>query len=248
VIALLAAAVLAAAVTGAPAAPVLPAPALAAAPALPAATAPALPPAAVVLKYQAALKRLKEPRVFAVQYRMEQTGTRTLEQTHRIFRSGKDERDETLAVNGNRSKKPVVRIFRNRPYRYTVAALAPKPSAYDFVYAGPHRNGKHDDYVFDLVPNGKPPAFAFTQVTIDGVTFLPQSVSFATRQHGGQGAVTFAKADRYWVARSASAQAEMPGGLAHEQIAFTDWRFPPSLPASTFAMPRPLPTPPPALP
>jgi hypothetical protein len=179
---------------------------------------------------------------------MQQTGTRTLEQAHRIFRSGTDERDETLAVNGSRSKKPVVRIFRRRPYRYTVAALAPKPSAYDFVYAGPHRNGKHVDYVFTLVPKGKPPAFAFTRVTIDGVTYLPQSVSFATRQHGGQGSVTFAKAGRYWVARGASAQADVPGGIAREEIAFSKWRFPRALPRSVFSVPRPLPTLPPALP
>ena len=109
-------------------------------------------PSTVIAKYQSALKSLKEPRVFTVEYTMQQTGARTLDQTHRIFRSGSDERDETLAVNGSRSKYPVVRIFRRRPYRYTVAALAPKPSAYDFAYAGPHRNGKHVDYVFTLPP------------------------------------------------------------------------------------------------
>jgi hypothetical protein len=210
--------------------------------------APVLAPPAVVAKYQAALAALVEPRVFAVEYRMEQTGTRTLDQSHRIFRSGTDERDETLAVNGNRSKKPVVRIFRRRPYRYTVAALAPKASAYDFVYAGPHKDGKHVDYVFDLVPKGKPPALAFTRVVIDGVTFLPQSVAFATNQHAGRGSVTFAKAERYWVARAASAQANVPGGVAREQIAFARWRFPASLPRSTFSVARPLPTPRPSLP
>ena len=57
-----------------------------------------------------------------------------------------------------------MRIFRRRPYRYTVRALAPKPAAYDFSYAGPHKNGKHVDYVFDLTPKKPAPAFAFTQV------------------------------------------------------------------------------------
>ena len=207
-----------------------------------------LPPAAVLVRYRAALAKLKEPRVFAVEYTLQQTGPRTLEQTHRIFRSGGDERDETTAVNGTRSSKPVVRIFHGRPYRYTVAALAPKPAAYDFVYAGPHRSGKHVDYVFTLLPKGAPPAFAFTQVTIDGLTFLPQSVAFAARAHAARGGVTFAKADRYWVARSASAQADVPGGVAHEQLAFANWRFPKALPRSTFSLPRPLPTLPPALP
>jgi hypothetical protein len=220
----------------------------AAATALAAATAaPVLPPPAVVANYEIALAGLVEPRVFAVEYAMQQTGARALDQTHRIFRSGTDERDETLAVNGTRSKYPVVRVFHRRPYRYTVAALAPKPSAYDFVYVGPHRSGKHVDYVFTLLPK-KPVGFAFTRVTIDGVTFLPQSVAFATAQHGGQGSVTFAKAERYWVARTASAQANSSGGVTREQIAFSKWRFPSALPRSTFAVPRPLPTSRPTLP
>lgn len=209
------------------------------------ATSPAPAPAVVVAKYVAALAALKEPRVFSVEYTIEQTGTRALEQTHRIFRSGADERDETIAVNGTRPVTPVVRIFRRRPYRYTVRALAPKPAAYDFRYAGPHKTGKHVDYVFDLTPKKSAPAFAFTQVTIDGLTFLPAAVTFATGQHAGRGEVTFAKADRWWVARSAAAQANVPGGVTREHLTFSRWRFPATLPQSTFAAPRPLPSPPP---
>jgi hypothetical protein len=205
-------------------------------------------PDAVVAKYASALKAVKEPRVFSVEYTIEQTGTRSLEQTHRIFRSGADERDETIAVNGSRPAVPLVRIFRRRPYRYTIAALAPKPSAYDFTYAGPHKSGKHVDYVFDVTPKKDTPSFAFTQVTIDGVTFLPSAVSFVTNQHAGSGRVTFAKSDRWWVARTAAAQANVPGGIAHERLNFSRWRFPATLPQSTFSPPRPLLTPPPATP
>jgi hypothetical protein len=221
------------------------APAVTGAFAVPAAT-PAPAPDAVVARYAAALKTLKEPRVFSVEYTIEQTGMRALEQTHRIFRSGADERDETIAVNGSRPAAPVVRIFRRRPYRYTVRALAPTPAAYDFTYAGPHKNGKHVDYVFDVTPKKSAPAFAFTQVTIDGVTFLPAAVSFATGQHAGRGIVTFSKSDRWWVARSAAAQANVPGGVARERLTFARWRFPATLPQSTFTAPRPLLTPPPA--
>ncbi len=201
------------------------------------------PPAVVVAKYRAALAELREPRVFTVEYTLVQTGTRTLEQTHRIFRSGADERDEMLAVNGTRSTSPVVRIFRRRPYRYTVAALAPNPAAYNFFYFGPHRDGKHVDYVFSLTPKKPKRGITFTQVAIDGVTFLPQSVAFAADQHAARGNVTFGKADRYWVARSAIAQANVPGGIARERLGFAKWRFPENLPRSTFAGPRPLPTP-----
>lgn len=204
--------------------------------------APLLAPAAVLAKYKTALAALKEPHDFVFVYTMQQTGTRTLEQTHRVFRSGKDERDETMAVNGTRSIAPVVRIFRNRPYRYSVTALAPQPAAYAFTYAGVHRDGKHVDYVFSLSPKKRKPGITFTQVAIDGVTFLPQSVAFAADQHAARGSVTFGKADRYWVARGANAQANVPGGVAHERLAFANWRFPKGLPRSTFAMPRPLPT------
>lgn len=205
-------------------------------------------PPAVVAKYTAALAQLREPRVFTVDFTLEQTGTRTLEQTHRVFRSGTDERDETIAVNGNRSKTPVVRFFHNRPYRYTVAALSPRAAAYVFTYAGPHTDGKHVDYVFDLAPKSAVyPAFAFTQITIDGVTFLPQSVSFVFRQHDGRGRVTFAKAERFWMARTATAEATVPGGIAHERLSFARWRFPKTLPRSTFVPPRPLPSLPPAV-
>ncbi len=232
-IALLAAAALAAA-TGAPAAPS----------AAPAAT-PTPAPNAVVAKYATALKTVKEPRVFTVEYTIEQTGTRSLEQTHRIFRNGAAERDETIAVNGTRPTSPLVRIFR-RPYRYTVAALAPKPAAYDFAYVGPHKSGKHVDYVFDVTPKQPARGYTVTQVVIDGVTFLPASIAFAMDQHAGRGQVTFSKSDRWWIARSAVAQANVPGGVAHERLTFTHWRFPATLPRSTFAAPRPLPSPPPA--
>ncbi|MEA2665073.1 MAG: hypothetical protein QOI11_2017 [Candidatus Eremiobacteraeota bacterium] len=208
----------------------------------------ALAPQAVLAKYGAALKTLQEPRVFTVEYTLEQTGTRRLEQTHRIFRSGRSERDETIAVNGTRLTRPQVRVFRNRPYRYSVAALAPKPAQYAFAYAGPRKAARHVDYVFRLTPK-KPGPFAFTELTVDGVTFLPGTVAFATRVHGGRGSVGFTKHDRWWVANRAGASVRAPGGAEErEQLTFSRWRFPPSLPPSTFALPRALPSTPPALP
>lgn len=213
---------------------------------LAAAAAVLLPPDAVLAKYQAALAALIEPRVFSVEYTLEQMGTRSVQQTHRIFRSGSDERDEILAVNGNRLKSPTVRIFRGRRYRYAASTLAPKPAAYTFTYAGTHKDGRHVDYVFRLAPKAGKPAFALTQVAVDGVSFLPASVSFATTAHEGRGSVTFAKSEKYWVASGASASAHAAAGTALERLTFSGWRFPASLPRSTFAAPRPLPTLPPA--
>jgi len=133
-----------------------------------------LAPHTVLANYAAALAALREPRVFAVEYTLEQTGTRSLEQTHRIFRSGTDERDEVVAVNGTRATDPEVRIFHGRPYHYAVSRLAPRPSAYVFDYLGPRRDGRHVDYVFRLAPNHAS-AFMLTTIAIDGISFLPSS-------------------------------------------------------------------------
>lgn len=201
-----------------------------------------LAPQSVLAKYQAALAALHEPRIFTVEYTLEQRGIRTLEQTHRIFRAGNDERDETIAVNGTRASKPAVRIFRGRRYRYTVSSLAPRANAYDFRFVGTHKDGRHLDYVFRLMPKQAAQNFTFTQLTVDGVTFLPSAVSFASRVHDARGDVTFAKAGSWWVANSASASAREPQGTAHERLTFSAWRFPPSLPPATFGVPRALPT------
>jgi hypothetical protein len=201
------------------------------------------PPAAVMMRYEAALAKVKEPRTFTVEFTLEQTGTRSTDQTHRIFRAGTDERDEILAVNGTRAPSASVRIFHGRPYRYSVTKLAPRPAQYDFAYVGPHKNGHHVDYVFRLTPKA-PAAFRFTQVAIDGLTYLPSSVTFASDANAS-GTVTFAKSEKYWVATAAGASANGKSGIAHERLTFSNWRFPKTLPRSTFAARR-VPTLPPA--
>jgi hypothetical protein len=208
--------------------------------------APPPSPAAVVQRYERALAAVKEPRTFTVEFTLEQTGTRSVDQTHRIFRAGSDERDEIIAVNGTRAPNAAVRIFRGRPYRYAATKLAPRPAQYDFAYVGPHKNGHHVDYVFRLTPKTSkaPNAFRFTEVAIDGVTYLPGSVAFVSGPNVG-GSVTFGKSEKYWVATAAAASASGRAGIAHERLTFTNWRFPKTLPRSTFAA-RPLPTAPPA--
>jgi hypothetical protein len=81
-----------------------------------------------------------------------------------------------------------------------------------------------------------------TDITIDGLTFLPSRIGFRTASNDGRGAVIFAKSGPFWVADSATASARVAGGVAHERLTFSNWRFPASLPASTFASARPLAT------
>lgn len=204
------------------------------------ATPPTLAPATVLAKYRAALATLREPHTFAVAYTLEQTGTRSVEQTHHIFRSGGDERDEVVAVNGTKATQPEVRIFHGRPYRYAVSRLAPRAGTYAFDYVGPRKDGHHIDYVFNLTPT-RAGAFTLTSVAIDGITFLPAAVTFVTG-HDGHGRVTFGKSGEYWVAMSAEASARAADGEAHEQLTFGNWRFISELPHSTFAAARPLPS------
>ncbi|HEY4439730.1 MAG TPA: hypothetical protein VGN14_04710 [Candidatus Elarobacter sp.] len=201
----------------------------------------AAPPPAIVARYESAVAALNEPRTFTVEFTLEQSGNRTVDQTHRIFRVAGDERDETLAVNGTKAVRPSVRIFHGRPYRYAATKLAPRTAQYAFTFLGPRKNGHHVDYVFRVEPKVPSARFAFTQVEIDGITYLPSAVTFSGGP-GTTGSVTFAKSDRYWVATSANASAKTPGGTTHERLTFTNWKFPKTLPKSTFAAAKPLPT------
>ena len=209
-------------------------------PLLAAAAVTLLSPDAVIARYEKAMAAVSEPRAFVVEYTVLQSGTRNIEQTHRVFRSGGLERDETIAVNGTSTTRPLVRIFRNRPFRYYVTRLAPRASGYEFTFAGKRHAGHHDDYVFHATPKGAVRAYTVTDVTIDGVTFLPTEVDFATNVHDGHGTINFAKSSTYWVAYGATASASEPAGSSFERLSFAHWHFVKSLPASTFAAPRPL--------
>jgi hypothetical protein len=193
-----------------------------------------LAPAAVLERYEAALKKVREPPVITFDYKLEQTGLRNTLQTHRVFRSGNDERDETLTVDGKRVSPPKVRIFRGRRNRYTIAALAPRAVDYKFAYVGPRKDGHHVDYIFRLTPYAIRP-FAVTDVAIDGVRFLPLSVGFATGLNEGAGTITFGLNARWWVPYVATAHATLADATATERLTFYTYRFPPTLPLSTFS-------------
>jgi hypothetical protein len=206
---------------------------------VPKAVAAALEPATVLARYAEALAALKRPPALSFEFSIEQLGLRNLEQTHLVYRSDANERDETLSVDGYLLKKPSVRIIRNRGYRYDIVRLAPKPKAYDFSFAGVARVGNHYEYSFETAPK-KPASFAVTGVTIDGATFLPTVVRFhasgaATR---ASGRLQYAGSGRYWVVSEAVADARLADGkVAHERILWSKYRFPESLPSSTFQAP-----------
>ena len=203
--------------------------------------APAVAPEAVLARYAKALAKTHTPLVLSFEYSIDQSGARDIQQTHRVFRSGNLERDELLSLDGKRVEPPTIHIFLGRRNRYTLEALAPRPEAYAFRYAGSVRDGRHADYVFTTKRLSPAPA-TVAELTIDGVTYLPVTIRFVADSHGGSGAVNFSRVQKYWMATSAIARATYAKFASIEHLTFYRFRFPVSLAASTFSTPRPLPS------
>ncbi len=199
-----------------------------------------LAPAVVIERYVAALQSLKAPATQSFDYSVEQLGLRDMEQTHHVYLSGRRERDETTVVDGYTLTRPSVRVIADRNNHYNVTAIAPKPSAYSFLYRGAVVNGAHVLYVFKTVPLA-PSGFAVSEVDIDGTQFLPSRIYFklAGDVARGSGVLTYGPSDRYWVVRDAQVNAHLANGTtAHEHIAWGGYSFPSELPPSTFDTPN----------
>jgi hypothetical protein len=213
--------------------------------AVPGATAPAsipLTPVAILERYEASLAALKRPRVLSFDYSVEQLGLKNMEQTHRVYRSGLNERDETLVVDGFALPRPAVRIIANRHYRYDINVVAPTSAAYAFQYSGValDGDGEGSSYVFRTKPSVAG-AFTVSEIEIDTRTFLPKVVRFKISGDGahGSGELTYGAAESYWVVRQAQVNAHLTSGaLAHERITWSNYQFPIALPPSTFEVPR----------
>lgn len=196
-----------------------------------------LTPEEVLANYAEALAHVRAPAAYTCEYNVVDRGPRPQESTHRIFREQGRERDEMSEFNGQAFGHPEVRIFSRRVDPYAVNLLAPKPSAYVFTYVGVAHSGRNVSYVFNAFARGTQ-NYEVTRVSIDGATFLPNSIEFNT--HGkaeGTGAVTYRKVDRFWMPQMATARAQVEGNLETEQIVWSAYQFYPSLPPSTFAAP-----------
>lgn len=203
----------------------------------------ALDAATVLSNYAAALDESVQPPAVVFSYTVSQAGPRNLEQTHTIYRAGTRQRDETTAVDGDPVKPHAIRIFA-RADRYAVTRIAPRPGTYAFTYKGTRRDGKHLVYVF-ATSSQRVSAFTVTSVAIDGLTYLPSAISYRASFSGGRasGVIAYAKVVKYWLPLSATASATINGHAATERITWSGYRFPLSLPASTFEQPKALPSP-----
>ncbi len=197
----------------------------------------------VLQRYELELSDLKPPKAMIFQYAVSQAGTTAIEQRHQIYRTGKKVRDEILAVDGKRLAHKVVRI-EDRPDRYFIGRIAPHSSAYTMLFLRAVRDGRHLDYEFQTSPLvASSSGFVVTRVVIDGLTFLPKTIDFTTSNAiaSGTGSITYGKQGSHWVPLAATVDATVNGKKARERIEWSDYRFPSSLPASTFNTPKPLP-------
>lgn len=196
----------------------------------------------VLQRYALAVEAVLPPKNVVFTYAVSQLGPSNVEQRHRIYRSGADVRDETLAVDGVALTHKAVRISR-REDRYAVARLAPRTGAYQMLFLRPVKDGDHLDYVYETTPIVRQSGASIDGVTIDGLRFLPRAIHFKTvaGDVSGSGEVRYAPFGPYWMPVSASVEARVGGKPAREHISWGDYRFPESLPPSTFATRRTLP-------
>lgn len=203
----------------------------------------ALDSQAVLARYEHAVANAKVPNASIFSYAVSQAGAGDLEERHRLYRSGTNVRDETIARNGSTLHPKRVTIT-SRVDRYAVTRLAPRAAAYHFVFVRSVKDASHVTYLYETAPLAASDTFEVTRVAIDGRTFLPVTIEFRTNgvSAKGIGSVQYAAAQGYWMPLAASVNATVNGKTARERINFEDYAFPQSLPPATFHTPRPLPT------
>ena len=195
-------------------------------------------------RYELELASLKVPKAMIFTYTVSQAGALSIEQRHRIYRSGENVRDETLFVDGETLTQKIVTISK-RPDRYQIGRLAPRSTGYTMLFLRAQRDGSHVDYVYEARPLLATPAgFTVTRVTIDGISFLPKQIAFRSTDGTivGTGDLQYGKSGGFWVPLVASIAADVKGKPTRERITWSDYRFPQSLPRSTFLSPKPIPT------
>ncbi len=203
--------------------------------------------ALVLERYLTELERLPAPRYISFEYSIEQGGGTDISEVHRIYRAGRDSRDELIESQGQRLRLPRVRIRHDAADRYALSAIAPTPARYTFAFVRSAKSGDHLAYTYGTQAKSTG-AFSVDEITIDGASFLPTQLRFHSSAGGvhGHGTLIYAKTDRYWLIREARADALAKDGPIGERIVWSAYRFPSALPATTFggqaADPVPLPT------
>jgi len=196
----------------------------------------------VLERYELEMGDLKVPKTMIFSYTVSQSGPNPIEARHMIYRSGLDVRDETLAVDGTPLRPKIVRIGQ-REDRYEIQRVAPRASTYTMLFLRAIRDGGHLDYEYETTPLVASGGFVVERLVIDGDSYLPTVIAVRSSSGDAQGTgkLEYAKIGPYCVPVSVSVDAQIHGKPAREHIAWGAYRFPPSLPPSTFVAPKPLP-------
>jgi hypothetical protein len=188
-------------------------------------------------RYAAALDALAVPKNTIFTYGISQAGTTNIEQHHRVYRSGDNVRDETLAGDGI-TVKPKATAIVKREDRYAIQRVAPRSDMYGFVFVRTIVQAGQLMYLYDTLPysGAATSGFTVTHVVIDGVHFLPRTIAFRATNGviAGDGNLQYAPVGTYWMPVTATVTVALGGRPARERISWTDYRFPVSLPALTF--------------
>lgn len=196
----------------------------------------------VLQRYAVAIETVPVPKAVIFAYTVSQAGPSNIDQRHVVYRNGSQVRDETLAVDGVALVHKIV-SFGRREDRYDVSRIAPKAAAYELLFLRSVKDGHHVDYQYDVSPLIRGADAVVDRVTIDGLKYLPKDVRFktGTQSSNGTAHVAYAQFGKYWMPVLAEVTAIVNGKPARERIVWSDYRFPDSLPPSTFEPPRPLP-------
>ena len=196
----------------------------------------------VLQRYALAVAGVQTPKTVVFSYTVSQVGPSSIEQFHRVYRSGSAVRDEILSVDGIVLHDKIV-SFAHREDRYAVARFAPRADEYELLFLGTAKDGRHLDYVYEATRLDRAAGSSVDRLTIDGTNFLPRFVHFRTGGLDAAGSceIEFAAFGKYWMPVAVAAQARVKGKPARERIVWSDYRFPESLPPSTFQPPKPLP-------
>jgi hypothetical protein len=208
---------------------------------------------AALTRYDAHMASFRTPAVMTFEYTLEQAGDHNITQTHRIYRSKNVERDEIISTGDTKITKPKIRISHMRPNPYLLENLAPRSSAYTFTYMGQVADGTHIDYLYRTTPRSRASlAYTVTSIVIDGRRFLPVSIDFsanaapviaglgssvlpaASAPPIGTGRLRFGDMGGGWVVNEVEASASVGKNRLRERIVWHGYRFPKSLPPSTF--------------
>jgi hypothetical protein len=198
----------------------------------------------VLQRYGVAIETVPAPKAVIFTYTVSQAGPSNIDQRHVIYRSGPQVRDETIAVDGVALVHKLV-TFARREDRYDVSRIAPRAASYELLFVRALKDGHHVDYQYEASPLARDAVAAVDRVTIDGLKYLPKDVRFKTAAGEAHGTahVEYAQFGKYWMPVLAEVVAVVNGKPARERIVWSDYRFPDSLPPSTFEPPRPLPHP-----